>query len=469
MLDHEQCAWLAQLRGPALALERALTAGARCSYHVPPQKSLQAPGLAIMPRLTAYPATWICILTIAIGVRLALGVWWQGRLGPEKQFFFGDSHTYWVLGQAIARGDPFEYESPDRRVFRTPGYPLMLAGLFRVFGDDMPVMVARALSALLGGLAVAIIGWWCTLLFDARAGTIAGWMAALYPGAVSMGAFVLSESPFCPFMLLQLVCWTLAWRSASSRRSISWAAAGGVAGALATLIRPSWLLFTPFAIAVALVFDSHRRREWVICIAMGVGLLATMLPWWIRNAQVTGRFVATTLQSGAGLYDGLSPLADGSSNMTFVPELTAAERAVDAGPTGDTFEYRLDRRMHDAAVAWAKANPGRVAELAWIKFVRIWNVWPNEPSFRSWPLRLAVFFTYTPLLILGLVGVWRFSPRGWPYVLAWLPALYLTLLHMVFVGSIRYREPAMLALIVLAAGVLAGYRRPTVGPSEAPA
>ena len=60
--------------------------------------------------------------------------------------------------------------------------------------------------------------------------------------------------------------------------------------------------------------------------------------------------------------------------------------------------------------------------------------------------------TYAPLLALGLVGVWRYTPRGWPYVLAWLPAVYFTLLHMVFVGSIRYREPAMLALIVLAAG-----------------
>ena len=247
-----------------------------------------------------------------------------------------------------------------------------------------------------------------------------------------------------------------------------------MAAAVATLVRPSWLPFTAFAIAIALVLDSHRRRQLLIGAAMAAALAVAMLPWWIRNAQVTGRFVATSLQAGASLYDGLNPMADGSSNMTFVPDFTAAEHTAEhaadqAGGERDTFEYRLDRRMHGAAVEWAKANPSRVAQLAWIKFARIWNVWPNDPSFRSWPLRLAVFFTYTPLLILGLVGIWRFSPRGWPYVLAWLPAVYLTLLHMVFVGSIRYREPAMLALTVLAAGVLAGYGRKGSALDEAPA
>jgi hypothetical protein len=60
--------------------------------------------------------------------------------------------------------------------------------------------------------------------------------------------------------------------------------------------------------------------------------------------------------------------------------------------------------------------------------------------------------TYTPVLILALVGGWRFATRGWPYALCLLPALYFTLLHVVFVSSIRYREPAMMTLIVLAAG-----------------
>jgi hypothetical protein len=50
-------------------------------------------------------------------------------------------------------------------------------------------------------------------------------------------------------------------------------------------------------------------------------------------------------------------------------------RAV-AAAGDEIFEYRLNRRFTEAAIDWARANPRRVATLAWIKFVRIWNPWP---------------------------------------------------------------------------------------------
>jgi hypothetical protein len=91
-------------------------------------------------------------------------------------------------------------------------------------------------------------------------------------------------------------------------------------------------------------------------------------------------------------------------------------------------------------------------QLAFIKLARIWNIWPNEPAFRAWPARVMVVGSYAPLLLGGVFGAWRFTARGWPYMVCWLPAIYFSLLHMIFVGSLRYREPAMIGLIVLAAG-----------------
>ena len=73
---------------------------------------------------------------------------------------------------------------------------------------------------------------------------------------------------------------------------------------------------------------------------------------------------------------------------------------------------------------------------------------PDEPFLT----RLSKILRYVPIMLLALVGVWRTRRLDWPYRLCWLPAVYFTLLHVVFVASMRYRDPAMLVMIVLAAG-----------------
>jgi 4-amino-4-deoxy-L-arabinose transferase-like glycosyltransferase len=448
-----------------------------------------------MSRLFATAAPWLLIVFVAIALRCAAAVWWQARLPDGQQFGFGDSQSYWELGRAIARGGPYQIGSPDSRVFRTPGYPILLAPLFWLEGPHVSVMWGRALSAALGGVAAGGAAYCATRLFNRRAGLVAGWFWALYPGAVAMGALVLSETLFCPLMLLELALWGAAWRSQSRRRAIGLALASGIAAGAATLVRPGWLLFTPFAVLVGLVLrtdpksgsekgtvpfcsatilrmvpgaipgqsppvlgqaaTADRSRHLRLGLLAIAALMVSMTPWWIRNALVIGHFVPTTLQVGASLYDGLNPRADGSSNMQFVDQFAQRLHQADARAgiaANYDFEFRLDRQLREAAISWAVQNPGRVIELASIKFVRLWNVWPNEPALRNWPLRLVVMAGYLPLLLLGLYGAWRFTPQGWPYILAWLPAVYVTLLHVVFVGSIRYREPAMLALAVLAAG-----------------
>jgi 4-amino-4-deoxy-L-arabinose transferase-like glycosyltransferase len=410
-----------------------------------------------MPRLAERKSTYAALLVLALAVRLAAAFWWQARLPEGMKFGFPDSESYWELGRAVARGGPYEFGADRAKVFRTPGYPLLLSGVFLALGNDPPVIWARALGAVIGTLAVGCVSLLAWQLFDARAALLAGCGAALLPDAVAMSTFILSEAPFCPLMVAQLLCWTLAARDTSSaRKRLGWAFAGGLAAGAATLMRPSWLLFTPFALCFALLFYRDRWRNLAIGGVMLLGLAIAMCPWWVRNYHVAGRFVPTSLQVGASLYDGLHPGATGASDMRFVAEQRAAQLAEDAAatePPRGLFEDRLDRRMQRESLAWARQNPGRVWQLVRIKFLRMWNVWPNAAELRSWPLRIVVTATYLPLLVLGLWGAGRYAPRGWPYLLCVLPAVYFTLLHVVFVSSIRYRQPALLLLIVLATGV----------------
>jgi 4-amino-4-deoxy-L-arabinose transferase-like glycosyltransferase len=297
------------------------------------------------------------------------------------------------------------------------------------------------------------------VLFGSDTGLLAGGLTAVYPGAVGMSILVLAEALFCPLILVQLVSWVCAWRATSRGVEIVWAVTAGVAAGFAVLTRPSWLLFTPFVLGCLVLASPDRRRHLVIGLWMAGAFCAAMSPWWIRNYQVAGEFIPTTLQVGASLYDGLNPEATGASNMPFATPTYHAQKRDDsaAGRSRDGFEIRLDRRLRDAALLWARQHPAEVAQLAGRKFVRMWNIWPNASDFRSWPVKLVVAAGYVPVLVLGLIGAWTWGRRGWPYAVCLFPAVYLTCLHLVFVSSIRYREPAMLAWIVLAAAVVEGW------------
>lgn len=411
------------------------------------------------------------LLGAALAVRLAAAAWWEERLPEGARFGFGDSESYWALARTIAAGEPYAFSAGGPRVFRTPGYPLVLAPLFWIYDGEPPTMAARVVGAFLGTWTVACVAGLAWVCFDGRTALVAGLLATAYPGAVAMSVFILSEAPFCPLMLLQLIAWTKAWRAAERRSAGLWGLAGGVSAGAATLMRPSWLLFTPFALAIGMAFSRERAKHALIGGTMLLGLAATMAPWWVRNYLVTGRFVATSLQVGASLYDGLSPNATGGSDLRYAEAMQHKYLTERRGPpvqTIDEVEVEIDAYLRDTAIAWAREHPRRALELAWIKFVRIWNVWPNAEEFQSVRLRLIVALGYAPLLGLALWGAWRFVRRGWPYGLCLLPAAYFTLLHVVFVGSIRYRQPAMLSLIVLAAGVLTTWWSAKQGNQSSP-
>lgn len=413
-------------------------------------------GCTLTARGSKHTGWLLLVLAAALIVRTAAAFVWQQHISPER-FHFGDSDSYWVLAQAISEGEPYQYGGPDAQVFRMPGYPILLAGWFKLLGGTPGVLAVRMLSVLLGTLTVGLVYLLGTQLFGRETGLVAAALTAVYPGAIITSVLILSEPPFCALMLLQLIL-LVSLSRASTGCAIAFALLAGLVGGFATLVRPSWLLFTP-AIAVLLPFVVRgATRKSLVFTALLLGMCLPLAPWWVRNARLVRHFVPTTLQVGASLYDGLNPEADGGSDMAFVPEFQKTVAAEEVPPDADIFEYRLDQTMRQAAVDWAKNHPQRAVQLAGIKFLRLWNVWPNAAEFGGWIPRLLVTFSYVPLLVLGIVGVWRFRHLGFGWMLLWLPAAYFTALHVVFVSSLRYREPAMLTWIVLAAAVLVAWR-----------
>jgi 4-amino-4-deoxy-L-arabinose transferase-like glycosyltransferase len=406
----------------------------------------------------------LAIVALALTLRFAAAIYWHRQAG-DQLFRFGDSVSYWTLAESIADGKAYQYGSENARIFRTPLYPLMLAPFTMIANPSHAVLAARCLGCLLGTIAVALIYQatlrWCSPL-AARSAAI---LAACYPGAIGMSVFILSEAAFCPLMIASMHQLCLA---IDRDRWDRWGWAGLLTG-LATLTRPSWILW-PIAVAVTLallaICRPHRSIANLRSLAFGLAVMTlaialTLAPWWYRNYTVSGRFVLTTLQVGASLYDGLHATATGGSdeNMNFVDQFAERQREEDsrsASKPADSFEYRLDRRMRDESFRWAWSNRGDFLRLALLKLQRTWSPLPQAPQLGNRFIRWSEAIGY--LGIVGLASIGSILPivrehRLWIYAL---PIAYFAAIHAVFVGSVRYRQPAVLAACVLA-GIALGF------------
>jgi len=117
------------------------------------------------------------------------------------------------------------------------------------------------------------------------------------------------------------------------------------------------------------------------------------------------------------------------------------------------------------ALEYARSHPARVLKLALLKIARTWSPAPLSEQFGR-PLYRAILLMYAaPLDLLVILGIVRRRLPIAVVVYLLLPAVYLTGVHAMTVGSLRYRLPAVPALAVLAASALARQKKEHPHPS----
>jgi Dolichyl-phosphate-mannose-protein mannosyltransferase len=402
------------------------------------------------------PAPW-ALLAGALAARIGMQVATSGYTPLH------DDHDYDRLGWSIAQGKGYPLAStllPDGRLehhplaYRPPGFPYLLAGVYSVFGHDL--VAARVVQAVLGTVAVGLIGALAHRLWGPRVALAAMTLAGLDMTLILTGSSLVSEPLF---IVCELGALLAAVRARERPGGWGWVLLTGVLAGLGALTRTNGPVLLIPLVLLLLPRGRPRFGEWARPAAV-LGLTAlTVAPWTIRNATHVHAFVPISTETGntlAGTYNAVSradPVAPGSWRLlSATPYAPLAGR----GLTGPQLDRELRSRVVDfiadhplypfQVVRW---NLPRLTDLSGLRHARfnartidVGAGWADAGAIEFWVVGA-----------LALAGIALGTGVGAPRALWLAPALLALVALLVNAETPRFRAPIEPFVVLLAAPV----------------
>lgn len=398
---------------------------------------------------------WVMILFILAA--LVRAGWVTVRYSGERAqvLEYPDEEAYCQAARSLSQGQGLRDEFAYRATYM-PAYPAFLS----IFVDrPQGFFWARLLQAVIGAWVAPAIyllaSRWLSLarlegdfgggMFQAAC-VLAGLATAVDPFLVFFSGLLLTETLFAAGLV---TAWWLLVGMCRPNRRLGVAPAvllGGVL-LLCVMLRPSSAVLAPMAAAAVAVCRRMDRAGVVAGIISLVVVVLGLVPWAARNHAVIGQWRWLTTRGGISFYDGFQPGATGASDLAHtkvMPEVKGLG------------EVEWDRYFQRQAWSAIRQDPGRAIGLAWPKFRRTWNPWPNVENYRRGLAGIAAAVWTMLLLGLAACGLWRTRGAVAAWVVLLLPVAVFTFVHMIYVGSVRYRVPVMPLVMVLAGVGLAG-------------
>jgi len=346
---------------------------------------------------------------------------------------FGDTQQYIRIANNFLSGKGL-ISSPQIIAYRPPLYPLFLSGVYYLFGDSYwPI---RIIQSILDALTCIMVYFLSKRLFNIQTAKISAYICAIYPFFIFFTGFELTETLFIFLLTLTVLLWLKLKDLLSMGKSVF----VGILSGLTVLCRPSVLLFIILSFVVLFfLWGEEKRRKLEILI---VFTILTILPWSIRNFYHFKKFVPLTTMTGSSLWEGNNPYAEGGPCQYWPDEIRGLS------------EIEKDQYLINATKEIIKESPFRFIRLMGRKFVRFWNIKPNYESFSSHLYNLVSFFSYIPVMVTAIWGMFLTRRKWREILLFYLLFFSFTLVHVIFVGSVRYRVPVMTSMIIFSSYAL---------------
>src|ERR1700754_4552815 len=240
-------------------------------------------------------SVYALLLLVALGFRLFIAL----RLPNDEP---DDGRVYAQIAINVLEQHVFSHENQPPYVpsiIRLPGYPLFLAGVYKLFGhgNNTAVRVVQAGIDTLTCVLCALVAfqWVEDDERKHRAALIAFGLAAVCPFTAIYVATVLTEVPTNFLAVAMVLTATFAFKATDNtdntdrRKIVLWWVISGLIAGLAVLFRPDSGLFAA-AIGGTLVLWAFFRRRlksfFVSAVLFSVAFCVVLVPWTIRNYRV---------------------------------------------------------------------------------------------------------------------------------------------------------------------------------------
>jgi hypothetical protein len=303
-------------------------------------------------------------LLLTVLTRLAFILLPRVPLETKAVTSIGDSREYIALARNLVSSHSFTRDTvpPFRpELFRTPGYPLLLAASFMVHRwPQRPLSDSTSfiVQALLVQLLLSLSTVWLTRKLGLELGlgpvssAFAALLVGLSPNLAFLSSKLISEALFTPMLL---VCVLLLNRYRLNGRALDLIGTGVCCGLL-ILVRPIATFF-PFLIALYLLWLAvvprliAHRSSLIAPFALLASASIVIAPWVIRNGTRTGRYIISTAsEHNIYLYDAATVLAaEKGITIPQARDSMMAEAQTRFGPIDTNDEATMWQRL--AAVA----------------------------------------------------------------------------------------------------------------------
>jgi len=356
-------------------------------------------------------------------------------------FLFESGNIAHSLATDHGFASPFRVDTGPT-AWMTPVYPMLLAGIFRLFGT----YTFKAWSAAVL-LNIVFCTFACVPIFYAgkRVGGIglaalAAWLWAIFPNAILLPVESMWDASISALLVATILLATMA--IAESQRWRDWCAYGSLWG-IALMTNPTLAAPAPFLLGWMVWRRQKRSLPWrnqaAACVVI---MILCCVPWTERNYVVFRRFVPLRSVLGLQLWLGNNDRTRDIFRGELHPIYNTAER--DEYVAVGELDYMQGKRQQ--ALHYMLTHPSREIQLIGRRFISIWSggtPYPLVDFIRTpwlWFRYILAFNVFASMgALCGIFILFRagnefaFPVAAFPIVYPW--AYYLTL------ALPRYRLP----------------------------